>query len=108
MYNVRLSESLFPAQTDDVVREITVGGLLREIATQRPTAEALVEVDQDGQPGQRWTYTALLADSERLALALATRFRPAERVEAFPLAGSGKIQKFMLRDRYLAGEYQPL
>ncbi len=80
MYNVRLSESLFPAQTDDAVREITVGGLLREIATQRPAAEALVEVDQDGQPGRRWTYTQLLADSERLALALATRFRPGERV----------------------------
>ena len=80
MYDVRLSEALFPAQTDGVVREITVGGLLREIATQRPTAEALVEVDQDGQPGRRWTYTELLADSERLALALVTRFRPAERV----------------------------
>ncbi len=30
------------------------------------------------------------------------------RVEAFPLTGSGKIQTFMLRDRYLAGEYRPL
>lgn len=80
LYDVRLSEALFPAQTDGVVREITVGGLLREIATQRPTAEALVEVDQDGQPGRRWTYSELLADSERLALALATRFRPGERV----------------------------
>jgi fatty-acyl-CoA synthase len=29
------------------------------------------------------------------------------RVEAFPLIGSGKIQKFMLRDGYLAGDYQP-
>ena len=27
------------------------------------------------------------------------------RVDAFPLTGSGKIQKFMLRDGYLAGEY---
>jgi hypothetical protein len=26
-------------------------------------------------------------------------------LEAFPLTGSGKIQKFVLRDRYLAGEY---
>ncbi len=51
MYNLNLSESLVPAQTDDVVREITVGGLLREVA------------------------------------------------------GSGKIQKFVLRDKYLAGDY---
>jgi len=29
-------------------------------------------------------------------------------VEAFPLTGSGKIRKFELRDRYLAGEYESL
>ncbi len=29
-------------------------------------------------------------------------------VDAFPLTGSGKIQKFSLRERYLAGQYQPL
>ena len=27
------------------------------------------------------------------------------RVDTFPLTGSGKIQKFMLRDGYLAGDY---
>lgn len=80
MYQLQLSRSLVPAQTDDVVREITVGGLLREIASQRPTAEALVEVDLEGQTARRWTYGALLADSERLALALSARFRPGERV----------------------------
>ena len=30
------------------------------------------------------------------------------KVEAFPLTGSGKIQKFALRDSYLAGNYEPL
>jgi len=29
-------------------------------------------------------------------------------VDAFPLTGSGKIQKFSLREGYLAGQYQPL
>ena len=29
-------------------------------------------------------------------------------VVAFPLTGSGKIQKFSLREGYLAGQYQPL
>ena len=80
MYDVQLSEALFPAQTDGVIREITVGGLLREVASEFPSAPALVEVDMDGQTGRRWTYTELLADSERLALALTTRFRPGERV----------------------------
>ena len=30
------------------------------------------------------------------------------KVDSFPLTGPGKIQKFMLRDGYLAGGYQPL
>ena len=30
------------------------------------------------------------------------------KVEAFPLTGSGKIQKFAIRDGYLAGNYEPL
>ncbi len=80
MYEVALTEAYFPAQTDVDVREITVGGLLREMAAWRPDAEALVEVRQSGEIGRRWSYGALLADSERLAGALAARFRPGERV----------------------------
>ena len=80
MYHFQLSKSLVSAQTDDVVREVTVGGLLHEIATEHPTAEALVEVDLDGRTGRRWTYEELLADSEKLAMALATRFQPGEKV----------------------------
>ena len=80
MYDVTLSEAHFPAHADGAVREITVGGLLREMAAGRPEAEALVEVRQSGEIGRRWTYAALLAGSERLARALASRFRPGERV----------------------------
>ena len=80
MYDVALTEAFFPAQKDCAIREITVGGLLRETAARRPAAEALVEVRQTGEVGRRWTYPALLADSERLALALVSRFRPGERV----------------------------
>ena len=80
MYDVNLTQSLFPAQADMDVREITVGGLLREVAAELPDAEALVEVRQDGQIGRRWTYAELLSDSERLAAALASRFAPGERI----------------------------
>ena len=80
MYDVALSEAYFPAQHDCGVREITVGGLLRETAAGRGDAEALVEVRQSGEIGRRWTYAQLLAKSERLALALASRFRPGEQV----------------------------
>ena len=80
MYEVQLSEACFPAQGDCEVREITVGGMLRETAARFPAAEALVEVRGSGEIGRRWTYAELLADSEWLALALASRFRPGERV----------------------------
>ena len=80
MDNVTLSNSLFPAQNEAESCEITVGGLLRDVAAARPDAEALVEVRQDGSEGRRWTYAGVLDDAERLAMALSTRFAPGERV----------------------------
>ena len=80
MYRLQLSESLVTAQVDDIVREITVGGLLREVASQHPSAPDLVEVNMEGETDRTWTYGELLADSEKLALALSTRFGPSERI----------------------------
>ena len=80
MYRFQLTESLIPAQDDDSILETTVGGLLREVAGRLPSAPALVEVDMEGQSARTWTYAALLADSESLALAFSTRFRPGERI----------------------------
>ncbi|MEP1427910.1 MAG: feruloyl-CoA synthetase, partial [Rhizobiaceae bacterium] len=74
MYEASLTTSHFPAQTDVEIREITIGELLREIAHERPNAEALVEVRQDGEVCRRWTYGELLAEAENLALSLSTRF----------------------------------
>ena len=74
MYDLALATSLVPAQTDMETREITIGDMLRAVATARPDAEALVEVRQDGSKGRRWTYAELLVDIERLAMALSTRF----------------------------------
>ncbi len=80
MYRFDLTESYIPAQTDDVVLETTVGGVLRETAQQRGGSLALAEVDLAGETARRWTYAELLADSERLGKALASRFAPGERV----------------------------
>ena len=80
MYRVQLSESYLPAQRDEPVLETTVGGVLRAQAAQTPDAEALVEADGTGTLGRRWTYAALLAETERLARALSTRYRPGERI----------------------------
>lgn len=78
MYDITLHESLFPAQADAVLRDITVGHLLREIADIHSEAIALVDIDDTGIERQAWTYAELFDTSSRLALALATRFSPGE------------------------------
>ena len=80
MYTLHLSDSLISAQEDDIVREVTVGDLLREVAVERASATALLEVDMEGQTGRSWTYSELLSDSEQLALSLTSRYSQGERV----------------------------
>jgi fatty-acyl-CoA synthase len=62
------------------VRETTIGSVLRAAAARDPGATALIDGDLD-RPGRRqWTFAELLADAERAARALLTRFSPGERV----------------------------
>lgn len=79
-YTVRLTESLFPAQTESQVQSITIGEQLRLTAQHYPHETALVEVDIDGQIGRSWTWSSLLSECEEQALALASRFKPGERI----------------------------
>ena len=79
-YEVQLTESYFPAQSDRTIRKVTLGKQLRETAIQPPHKIALVEIDIDGLTGRSWTYRELLSTSETLALALAGRFTPGERI----------------------------
>ena len=79
-YEVQLAESYFPAQSDGAIREITLGEQLRETTKRYPEKIALVEIDIDGLTGRSWTYRELLSTSETLALALAGRFTPGERI----------------------------
>ena len=53
MYELTLTTSHVPAQSDMETREITIGALLREVAAARPGAVALVEIRQDGSEGRR-------------------------------------------------------
>ena len=80
MYDVQLTESLFPAQTDQPILEETVGDALRRVTAARPDGPALVEVTMDGQTARRWSYAELTAEVDRLAAALSTRFAKGERV----------------------------
>ncbi|HLI67835.1 MAG TPA: AMP-binding protein [Caulobacteraceae bacterium] len=75
-----LTESYCPAPAGPPVRETTVGGVLREQAAKTPDAVALVEAGMNAELGRSWTYAELLADAERLAHALLTRYAPGERI----------------------------
>jgi fatty-acyl-CoA synthase len=74
----KLTESYWPADRSVGLRDLTVGELLREAANDSPDAVGLVA----GVPGveRRWTFAEMLAEAERVAAALLTRFSPGERV----------------------------
>ena len=80
MYNISLTTSYFPAQTDAEIRDITVGELLREIASHHPNLVAMIEIDDAGEAQRKWTYSDLLEISDQLARSLASRFAPGEKI----------------------------
>lgn len=65
---------------EGIVREQTVGDLLRAAADQAPETIALVEGTPEHATRRRWTYGELLAEAEQAARALLARFEPGERV----------------------------
>jgi fatty-acyl-CoA synthase len=76
-----LTTSHWPAQPLTPILETTVGGVLRAAARRAPDRVALIDGDR------RWTYAELLAEAERAARALLTRFEPGEPVAVW--AGNG-------------------
>jgi fatty-acyl-CoA synthase len=75
-----LTRAYWPADTSAPVRETTIGSVLRDAAARAPGKTALIDGDL-GRPDRRqWTFAELLADAERAARALLTRFTPGERV----------------------------
>ncbi|TMD08946.1 MAG: AMP-dependent synthetase [Chloroflexi bacterium] len=72
--------SYWPADTGVPVLETTVGGVLRTVAAERGSQDALVDGTPDRATRRRWTYERLLEDAERVARALLARFAPGERV----------------------------
>ena len=68
------------ADSSRPVFETTVGGVLREAAERAAGTVALVEGAPDPGLRRRWSYSDLLAASERVARALLGRFAPGERV----------------------------
>ena len=89
MYGVNLTTSHFPAQNNAESRDITVGGLLREVAATHPDALAMVDVAESGNCGKSWTYCELLVQAERLAKALVTLRRVNGSSSGHPISTSG-------------------
>jgi len=75
-----LTISHFPADPSEPVLDTTVGGILRDAAADTPDAPALIEGSPDPSARRRWTYAELLAEAERAAHALRSRFEPGEQV----------------------------
>ena len=80
MYDIKLQTSWFPVQNDAEIRDISIGELLREIAATYPDAIALQQIDDEGKNARILTYAALLAESEKLAQVLASRFTHGEKI----------------------------
>jgi fatty-acyl-CoA synthase len=75
-----LSESYAIGASTPSVREITLGGLLRESATTAAARVALVAGVADPSARRSWTYGDLLGEATTAARALRARFAPGERV----------------------------
>jgi fatty-acyl-CoA synthase len=78
---IPLAKAYWPAtDTAAGIRETTIGSVLRDAAGRAPGTTALIDGDPDRPDRRQWTYAELLADAERAARALLTRFTPGMRV----------------------------
>jgi fatty-acyl-CoA synthase len=104
---IRGGENMFPAEIENVLLE----------------HPSVLEVAVVGLPDDKWgeivacfvrAATVEAIDPQDLHTHCRQNISPQKtpvlwfQIEAFPLTGSGKIRKFELRDRYLAGEYESL
>jgi len=100
---IRGGENMFPAEIESVLIEHPDVVEVAIIGVPDPKmGEELAAFVRTG--GTRPEVTALRAHvRQHLAAPKTPRYWIF--IDAFPLTGSGKIQKFILRERYLAGEY---
>src|SRR3954451_12514165 len=75
-----LSESHAIGSNDPAVRDMTIGGLLREAASAEPDRVALVAGVAEPSARRSWTYAELLAEATTAARALRTKFEPGDRI----------------------------
>ena len=101
---IRGGENLFPVEIENAILEhpdvaqVAVVGVDDEILGEIPVAFVRLADGATLDPDALRAHTRTL---------LAAQKTPAKwvAVKEYPMTGSGKIQKFQLRDKYLAGEY---
>ena len=75
-----LTMSQTSGPTEPPLRDLTIGGLLREVASDVPDRVALIAGTPDPDNRREWTYADLLVDAERAARAIRAHFQVGERV----------------------------
>ncbi|GGG60557.1 fatty-acyl-CoA synthase [Kocuria dechangensis] len=75
-----LTTSYWPEHGEETIRDITLGGLLREAAATVPDRLALVDGVPDPAQRRTWTYAEFLREAEKVAHALLTGFAPGTKV----------------------------
>lgn len=83
MYSVELKESFFPAQGLPEPPPQTIGEMLRRSTSAAPDRPALKELGLSGEINRTWTYAELLAESEHLARAVASRHSAGSRIAIY-------------------------
>ena len=97
-------ENIFPAEIENVL--VTHPGVaeVAVVGVPDPHWGEIVICFLRARAGAKLTVADLVRHVRRDLAAPKTPARWIE-LDVFPLTGSGKIQKFVLRDRYLQGEY---
>src|ERR1700737_1672342 len=80
MSHAELSEAYWPADNSEALRDVTLGGLLREVAAEVPDRIALVDAAPDPTKRRRWSYARLLAEAQCAARALLMHFASGDRI----------------------------
>ena len=103
---IRGGENIYPREIEDVlfthpgVADVAVVGIPDDKWGEQVAAFVRVSSDDAPSPAELASYVR-----ERLAAFKAPRSWVF--VSEFPLTGSGKVQKYLLRERYLSGELTP-
>lgn len=103
---IRGGENLFPAEIENVLLEHPDVAECAVVGAPDPTWGEIVVCFLRLAPGACLDRAALVAHCRANLSGPKTPVHWIE-VEQWPLTGSGKIQKFVLRDRFVAGEFEP-